>query len=258
MSLEKPLRLLARSARKIGLSISRFPPPYSHAKQIREYLQQMRINCVLDVGGYIGSFAHDLREGGFAGKIISFEPVPETFEKLRAKMGADPLWVGQPFGLSDSTGKVTINSYGSADFNSVLDLKESSAEAYGVDVSQARKVEIELRRLDEVLTDLIAGIAEPRIFLKMDTQGHDLSVFAGAKGILNHILGLQSELPAVPLYDEVTPMWKCLEAYSAEGYVPIGFHSVNSFGDTFITPEFDVIFHRYDGQLTHLRPDQRE
>jgi len=200
MSLDKPLRLLARSARKIGLSISRYPPPYSHAKQLRQYLGQMQINCVLDVGGYVGNFAHELRAGGFAGRIISFEPAQETFQILSAKMRSDPLWTGLPFGLSDTSEIVTMNSYGSADFNSLLELNDGSAEAYGVDVSIAKKIQIELKRLDEILEEQIVGIENPRIFLKMDTQGHDLSVFTGAKGVIEHIVGLQSELPAVPLY----------------------------------------------------------
>jgi hypothetical protein len=53
------------------------------------------------------------------------------------------------------------------------------------------------------LPELLADVPDPRIFLKMDTQGFDLEVFAGVGKYLEKIVGLQaamqslSALPAV-------------------------------------------------------------
>jgi len=85
--------------------------------------------------------------------------------------------------------------------------------------------------------------------MKIDTQGHDLSVVRGAAGVLNHIVGLQSELPAVQIYDGMASMTTVLDYYFTCRFVPIGFHPVNTMRDTQISPEFDVLFSRFEGSL---------
>jgi hypothetical protein len=42
-----------------------------------------------------------------------------------------------------------------------------------------------------------------------------------------------------------------LEYYASLGFVPIGFYPVNTFQENKITPEFDVLFSRFEGSL-HL------
>jgi hypothetical protein len=85
--------------------------------------------------------------------------------------------------------------------------------------------------------------------MKIDTQGHDLSVVRGATGVLEHIAGLQSELPAVQIYDGMASVSTLLEYYSTCGLVPIGFHPVNTMRGIQISPEFDVLFKRFEGSL---------
>jgi len=113
-------------------------------------------------------------------------------------------------------------------------------QAYQIDHEKSGKVQIALRRLDEILPALLSGIDQPRVFLKMDTQGHDLAVMRGATGVRPLIVGLQSEMPAVRLYDGMPSIAEMLETYQRLGFVPIGFYPVNTFPDKQITPEFDV------------------
>jgi hypothetical protein len=84
----------------------------------------------------------------------------------------------------------------------------------------------------------------------MDTQGHDVRVMMGATGVMDGIVGLQSELPAVQCYQGMPGMSEALQQYATYGFVPIGFYPVNTFHASQITPEFDVLFSRYDGSLT--------
>ena len=62
---------------------------------------------------------------------------------------------------------------------------------------------IAIRRLADVLDDCLGGIWEPRLFLKMDTQGYDLAVVDGAEAILHRVLGLQSEMAVTPIYHDM-------------------------------------------------------
>jgi FkbM family methyltransferase len=214
-----------------------------------DYLRKMEINCVLDVGACTGAYAQELRQLGYRGNIISFEPVPTSFQILRRNMEGDPHWQGQNCGLSDATQVTTIQTYSVPEFNSLLRLREDAGNAYHVDSGQPHPVEIQLQRLDEVLPDLVKNIPAPRVYLKIDTQGHDLGVLRGATGVLDKVVGIQSEMSVVPLYDEMPTMSDSLLAFRGCGYVPIGFFPVNTFEDKMISPEFDVVMNRFNETL---------
>jgi FkbM family methyltransferase len=214
-----------------------------------ELLQALAIDCVLDVGACRGDYAETIRSWGFQGRLISFEPVPSSFELLEKKMGHDPKWEGKPYGLSDVSGRAVMNTYAMAEFNSLLSLKPDSESAYGLDPSKHATLSVELRRLDEVLPELLGDLSRPSVFMKVDTQGHDMKVIRGAAGVLHHIGAFQVELPAVKLYDDMASMGEALDLCASLGFVPAGFYPVNTFEERQVTPEFDVLFVRFDGSL---------
>jgi FkbM family methyltransferase len=250
MALPKTARdFVKHSAQKVGLAVDFYPPPGSFRRQLRDFLTQKKINVVLDVGAYIGNYAAELRDIGYTGKIVSFEPVPSSYDRLQARMRHDTLWSAQPFGLSDENREAVMNTFSRGDFNSLLPLRTDSERAYSLDPSSRSQTRIQLRRLDAVLPQLLEGIQSPSIFMKIDTQGHDLSVVQGAAGALDHIVGLQSELPAVQIYDGMASMTSVLDYYFKCRFVPIGFYPVNTIRGSQISPEFDVLFSRFEGSL---------
>jgi FkbM family methyltransferase len=242
------LDFVKQGALKFGIVISYDPAPGTFERQLRDFLAQMEINVVLDVGAFVGHYAMKLRELGYKGRIISFEPFSPSYDRLQATMQHDSLWSGQPFGLSDENSQALMNTSGRGEFNSLLNLRSDAERAYALDPSLRSQTPIQLSRLDAVLPQLLDGIRSPRVFMKMDTQGHDVSVVRGASGVLDRIMGLQSELPAVQIYDGMPSMSTALEYYSSCGFVPIGFYPVNTFPDQ-ISPEFDVLFNRFEGSL---------
>jgi FkbM family methyltransferase len=241
--------VIKNAARGVGIAVSRYPPPDSFRRTLRDFLSQMNVNVVLDIGAFVGGYGRELREIGYRGHIISFEPVPASYGRLKAEVGNDPLWSCQAFGLSEENREAALNTYSNADFNSLLNLRHGAEQAYSLKTALRSQLTIQLRRLDTVLPALIQEIPSPRIFMKMDTQGHDVSVVKGASGILDKIIGLQSELPAVELYDGMTSMHAALAFYADSGFVPISFFPVNTFRATQISPEFDVLLKRFNGRL---------
>jgi FkbM family methyltransferase len=236
-------------AQRLGIAISHYPPPGSLERHLRDFLSQLEINVVLDVGAFIGNYAKDLRNLGYRGRIISFEPVPNSYENLTKAMSNDSLWRGEKYGLSDVNSEALINTHSKGNFNSLLTLREDAEQAYSLDPTLRSQVPIQLRRLDAVLPELIEGIAAPRIFMKMDTQGHDVSVVKGSAGVLGMILGIQSELPAVEIYDGMLSMPETLSYYASCSFFPSGFYPVNTFRSLQVSPEFDVLFSRFEGRL---------
>ncbi|MFO1155450.1 MAG: hypothetical protein U1E43_01125 [Rhodospirillales bacterium] len=61
-------------------------------------------------------------------------------------------------------------------------------------------------------------IEQPCLFLKVDTQGYDLEVIKGAAGVMQHIVGLQSELSVMPIYKDMPHYTQCLEYYESLGF----------------------------------------
>ncbi len=245
MGIRETVKLLLE---KIAINVNGYRPLFARQCQTRDLLREMEIDVVIDAGAYKGSYARELRSWGFKGKILSFEPVPGSYAKLCQTMRGDPDWSGLQYGLSDSSRKAVINTYPANDFNSLLALRDEAMEAYEFGGSKSTEVEIQLRRLDEVLPALLAGSESPRVFLKMDTQGHDLSVFNGALGVLDRIVGLQSELAVIQLYQGAPTISESLSVYREHGFIPVGFHSVSqTLRGNRVTPEFDVLFSRFNG-----------
>src|SRR3954447_8852354 len=61
-------------------------------RHITWLLRELRVNVVLDVGATVGQYADKLRRTGYAGRIVSFEPVAELCAELRERAAADDRW----------------------------------------------------------------------------------------------------------------------------------------------------------------------
>jgi len=180
-------------------------------RELREALDQLQINCVLDVGANRGQFAVGLRKIGFRGWIISFEPSPDDFAVMKAALQADPFWRGHQIalGAEDTTCDFNI-TLGDTRMSSMLHLRREGA--------QVKVVPVQVKRLDQVLDSVLEGIEQPRVFLKMDTQGFDLKVIQGASGCVERMLGLLSEISAEPSYDNMPGYMESLKTYEDLGF----------------------------------------
>jgi FkbM family methyltransferase len=231
---------------KVGLNVTRAPAPHQLSHHLRRFLSANDVNLVLDVGAHHGQYCAMLREEiGYRGAIVSFEPSRASFEVLRSRMGADRGWRGFQYGLSDTNRSATLNTFDSGDFNSLLALKPQLAQVYDVDTSKSVTETIQLHQLDTVWAEIVRNCPTPRVLVKIDTQGHDPAVFRGAANHLEHVVGVQTELPAVELYEGMTPMADALKLFDSHGYVPIGFFPVTYLGNFGIVTEFDVILKRF-------------
>jgi hypothetical protein len=100
-----------------------------------------------------------------------------------------------------------------------------------------------MRRLDSVITELESRIASAkRIFLKIDTQGHDLAVLEGTSALLERVIGIQIEISAKQLYRESIPIDRALRELDA-----IGFDISGMFASTWDPDRLRVI--EFDGVL---------
>ncbi len=199
--------------------------PYAHLERVselsflRQLLQQLQIDCVLDVGANIGQFASELRAIGYRGHIVSFEPVASVYASLQKRFAQDHKWRGFQMGLGASAETMTITVPKLTVLSSLL---ESAKDERG-----ARKESVAIKRLDQILPDLRRELGISRVFLKMDTQGYDLAVFDGAAACVDGIVGIQSEVSVQPLYRNMPHYLESLRMYEAAGFELFNLSVVN-------------------------------
>ena len=211
-------------------------------------LRRMQINCVLDVGANVGQFGTLLRRAGYTGRIVSFEPIEHLYRELEKTAAGDRSWLVVPSALGDEEGQVEINVVRGT-MSSLLPTS-SFAKQWKGRLRDSHPETITIRRLDSVFDEVTGGIETPRIFLKMDTQGYDLMALRGAGARLPEIVGLQSEVACVALYDGMPRLVEQLTAYEEAGFDISGIFPVSRHRKTLRAIEFDVIMVRPESVLT--------
>ncbi|WP_328351403.1 FkbM family methyltransferase [Mycobacterium sp. NBC_00419] len=217
---------LRHVVQRFGLDIVRYPLHDPLARTVK-LLEHHHIDCVVDVGANDGGFATSIRRLGYAGRIISFEPLRRPFESLDRKAAADPNWDTHRCAIGDTNGEVTINVSADAGLSSsVLPMLQSHTDA----APQSRHVSTETvsqKRLDQVLPTLRVGPTH-RTFLKVDVEGYESAVLDGASDLLaaGGIVGLQLELSLVPLYEGAMKYREGLDRAEGLGMTLMGLDAV--------------------------------
>lgn len=212
------MRLARRLARALGYELLPLAKTREPMGRLVRALRHFAIDAVIDVGANEGQYAKLLRASGWAGPILSFEPIPAVHAALVAATAADPLWhVAPPMALGEHDGEIQIGVSGETDMSSIL---PRSAELDRISPSSAAitPVTVPLRRL--------AGICElldpawRRLFLKIDVQGYESRVLDGVGDLWPRIVGLQLELALVPLYSGEVGWRAMIDRLEGRGYLP--------------------------------------
>ncbi len=237
---ERPMRNLKSTIqwalRKRGKEI--VPSP------IARFLNDLKIDVVLDVGGSDGHYGAELRDLGYRGKIVSFEPLPPSFEALRIRAGNSPPWEVLPLALGKDPGSATLNISSNRDSSSLLPMLDRHRKSAPTIVLDGN-AEIQVARLDNLYWTLCSP--ENKVFLKIDTQGFEAAVLEGASDCLRHCTAVQVELSLVPLYEGQALIEDLIRWLRERSYSPIWFsHGFRDRVDCRLL-QMDGIFVRNDG-----------
>ena len=215
----RPLARFVRSLlRRRGLDVVPHRPFGEEAADLVALLERLRVDCVLDVGAFTGTYGRMLRKLGYRGRIVSFEPASESFGALAREATADRDWEVQHVGLGSAAGTMELRLSGSAGSNSFLAANDY-ALAELPRIFRQRGVEtVGVTTVDAVFDDATRGTTS--VFLKIDTQGFDLEVIRGAAGSLERIVALQVELPLQATYEGQPDYLELLTDLAARGFEP--------------------------------------
>ena len=145
---------------------------------------------MFDVGANVGHYSKALYSAFPKAQIVAFEPVPRTFEVLRATLVTTTVKCCS-MGLSDAEGEAIIYDYDQANGS------EHASFFPGVrkDLHRAKTI----KETNISLTTLDAYCCAASIlaidFLKIDTEGNELNVLKGSQAMIqkNAIRAIQFE-----------------------------------------------------------------
>jgi FkbM family methyltransferase len=211
-----------------------------------DFLASRRIDLVLDVGANTGQFAQRLRARGYDKDIISFEPASEPFAELAKAASGDPHWEACNVALGSTPGEATIKIAENSVYNSFRD-RTPVAGAFDTKSATVKTESVEVTTLDAVLE----GKQNRRVFLKMDTQGFEREILAGASKSLLFILGILLEVPIVHLYEGTWGLADVLVQLKEMGFVLAQVSPINYLRelDPASLAEVDCVFRRADARL---------
>lgn len=180
-------------------------------QRLVKMLNHLGIETVIDGGANTGQFGHSLRSAGFTGRIFSAEPLSSAFGELEAAAASDPLWTAERLALSDTVGVVDMNIAANSVSSSVLPMLAAHSDAapdsvyVGTESAPSTTLDAFVARHD----------IDPSVtLLKLDVQGYEGTVLAGATQSIGRFAAAQMELSFVPLYggqwlaDDVTEFLK--------------------------------------------------
>jgi FkbM family methyltransferase len=190
-------RIIRSIFNKVGIDIKKYPTINERRKIC--LLSKHEINLILDVGANIGQFGSETRKIGYKGKIVSFEPLSEAFEKLRSVSKSDDLWKVENIGLGDINKKLEINISGMSASSSFLEMKNDIISSTYTSANYIGKETIDVYRLDSIFKNYY-NPQNSNVFLKIDAQGYEDKILNGAIESLKYIKGIQLEMSLIELY----------------------------------------------------------
>lgn len=162
-------------------------------------MELARPRSVIDVGANVGQFASWVRDSGFTGEIISFEPQPEEHAALVVAAESDPAWTIAPrCALGSASGTAQIHVAGNSQSSSLLEMLDLHSDNAPTS-AYVDSIETPVRTLDDVLAEV--GFDPADALLKIDTQGFETEVLRGATATLPLVAAAHVELSLAPLYD---------------------------------------------------------
>ncbi len=205
-------------ARRFGFDLTPFPGGAKHWSQLVSLLTDHEIDCVFDVGANVGQYATSIRKNGYAGRIVSFEPLTSAHAEVARRAADDPNWLVAPrTAVGAAPGETEIHISAESDMSSILPLDATAHER----LASTRPTGIETVAVTTAAEALETHTStDMRVFVKSDTQGFEAQVLAGIADAWDRVIGVQLELSIQPIYEDQPDHLPLLEQLAAQGLRP--------------------------------------
>jgi FkbM family methyltransferase len=160
------------------------------------WIQNYGIRTILDIGADQGEVALELHRILPEAALYAFEPLPDRFRRLQKRLSGLPRHQCLALALASAPGTLTMQRNEFSPSSSLLELTEAHRSAFPF-AAHTSSVEVKVETLDRATSNLLL---EPPILVKVDVQGYEDQVLAGASRVLRTTKVLIVELSFVELY----------------------------------------------------------
>jgi FkbM family methyltransferase len=236
-----PKRIAFKSLRQLGFEVRR---SRKHPSLIG-FIESRGVGIVYDVGANVGQFGLALRNRGYRGRIVSFEPVSSAFAVLQRIAAEDGNWQARQCAIGAEPGEAIIHVSANTQFSSIRNLSKDAA-SIDPDSGIVGSEKVACLTLDGIVG---AGDGAPYL-IKIDTQGFEREVLRGARRALSQAAGVLMELPIIDIYDGGWTFSEAVSHIGEFGFIPCQIDPVNHHHvDPMAAIEFDCLFRRRNDRI---------
>lgn len=231
------VRHIKQFAHRMGFEISRYQPLAA-----RVVARLADVPVVVDIGANRGQYATELRQQGYRGQIVSFEPLEEAFAELAAAAARDERWTCHRMALGASGGEGRVNVASNLASSSLLEMAAAHrAGAPSVSITGIERVRV--ARLDDVFVD------DRSCLLKLDVQGYEGHVLDGATETLARAVLIECELCTAELYAGQASPRELVDRLGDLGFELVDLEPVFRDRETGRVLALDAVFARSDREV---------
>ncbi|MDP1875923.1 FkbM family methyltransferase [Phenylobacterium sp.] len=209
-------RLITTTLKSFGY---RLVPRVRDPETAREIVFTYPVDAVIDVGANRGSTCIEWLKRFPTAHVYAFEPLPDYAEIIRTRTAhfGSRITVYQ-LAASDQRGQVQFNVHTDHPSSSSLQATTAACKTLLPFTSESSQITVCTDTLDTVLSGKLFAAA----FLKLDVQGHELSVLAGARSILGFVRFIQIEINLQHLYENQPGFVEISEFLNKSGFHFVG------------------------------------
>jgi FkbM family methyltransferase len=223
-------------------SVSQDASVYKAESEKLEWLKEYKLCTILDIGANEGQFAQKISFAFPHVRLLCFEPLKESFERLVKNVGHIQNAEFYHFALGATESRMSINKNEYSPSSSLLDMLDLHKSNFNFAVAVEAE-EIEIRRLDDIeITPL-----EHPLLIKIDVQGYEMNVIKGGPKIINSADVVIIETSYYPLYKD-QPLFDDIYKY----FINHGFQFAGNI-DQLIAPSTNKIL---QGDAVFIKADQ--
>ena len=204
----------------------------------RAKLAGVKPKTVVDVGANVGQFAVASSRLFTDAEVFPVEPDPQVAEQLRKNVGMPVAKNVRVTAVGDSVGTATFHINLDPQVSSLLPLGEDRIESFPESVV-IEKITVPITTLDVLFDGMV--LVEP-ILLKIDVQGFEDRVIAGASVFLERVRWVLMEVSFSNLYEgerEFEMIVALLKRHGFKFLRPMNFHISPKTGEII---EMDALF----------------
>jgi len=171
-------------------------------------------DTVIDIGANVGQFAVAAIKTFPGARVHSFEPQPDSFARLSKHVASFPQATVHPVACGDFTGSTRFHVNTLSHSSSILPLAARHLEAFP-EYRETTTIEVPVRTLDSLISTIQpTGLT----LLKIDVQGFEAKVLAGAGEALKRVDYVLLEASLRPLYEGEMLFPEMLDLMKAHGF----------------------------------------